>query len=952
MRFTAPLFLILLLALPIIIRWGRPSRGPSRRREMISLALRMLIVAGLIFSLAGLEIVRASDALAVVFLIDASDSMSSAAKAAAVDYTRQAIADMGPDDQAAVVVFGGDALVERGMSPQRRLDAITSIPDTGQTDLAEAIRLALALYPPGAARRMVILSDGAQTTGDALEAARFAAAGGVEIVSLPFVIQPGAEALVTGVEVPARLRQGERFDMRLSLQATQSMRAGVRILAGDRVVYQGAVDLNRGSQSISIPLTAGEPGFVGFVAQIDPERDGYYQNNALAAFAQVQGPPKVLVVALPEGSALASNGEQRPDEYSALVRALEASSFVVEMARPAESPSELSALAEYVSIVLVDVPARELNDRQVNALQSYVRDLGGGLVAVGGPTSYGVGGYYRTPLEETLPVEMAIKDEKRRPSLAIVFIIDHSGSMADRSGGVTKLELAKEAATRSVELLLPRDRAGVVIFDDAASWAVPMTDLSDPVAVIGAIGGIQAGGGTDILAGLQAMARVLPGEAASIKHVILLTDGGADPTGIPELVRRLHSVNGITLTTIGVGRDAAVFLPQLAEIGGGRYRFVADPGAIPSIFAEETSLVSRSYLVEETFFVRQRAASPILSGIDAAPPLHGYVATSPKVAAQTILVSGQDDPILAAWQYGLGKAVAFTSDASGRWAQEWIGWEGFPRFWAQAVRYTAGDLANPALSVQVEREGEDARLIIDARDESGNYLNGYTAQARIVAPGGEVEAIDATQIAPGRYTATFRPHEQGAYLIGASAQSAEGGVALTETAGWVMSYSPEYGELESDPDALYRLTLAVNGRIASDNPADVFGHTLPPPNAARPVWPWLLTLAALLLPFDIGVRRLAIGRADVERAWAKLKRAIRPERAADDRPPERSPGMETLLRVKERTRAPSTEPIERIGPDVSARTPVESVPPPVPDQVVSTTAALLERKRSRRDKQG
>ena len=965
MHFTTPFNLILLLAVPFIAWLGWPTRGFARRLEVASLAVRMVIVLCLVLSLSGLEIARAASDLAVVFLIDASDSMSDAAKAAATNFTRQAIAAMGPDDQAAVIVFAGDALVERSMSTGRALDAMTSIPFSSQTDLGEAIQLALALYPPGAARRLVILSDAAETTGDMFGAAQLAAATGVEIVAVPFFVQPGAEATVTGIDVPPRLRQGERFDVNVSMRATQPTRAGIRVMAGGEVAYQGTVDLNRGSQSISIPLTAGEPGFVDFLVQIDPERDRHYQNNELAAFSRVVGPPKVLVVTLPEDPSFAAGGRPRPDEHSRLVDALEAASFVVDIARPGELPPQLSALAEYASVVLVDVPARELGPRQLSALQSYVRDLGGGLVAIGGPTSFGVGGYYRTPLEVALPVEMSIDDQQRRPSLAMVFVIDHSGSMADLSDGVSKLDLAKEAAARSVELLFPTDRVGVVIFDDSASWVTPLTDLSDPDGVIRAIGGIRAGGGTDILAGLQAMARELPNDPAGVKHVILLTDGGANPAGIPELVRRLHDENGITLTAVGVGRDAAPFLPQLAQIGGGRYHFAADAGAIPTIFTEETTLASRAYVVEEAFFPKQVNQSPILSGIAEAPRLHGYVATTAKDAAQTILISAQRDPILAAWQHGLGRAVAFTSDATGRWARDWIGWEGFPTFWAQAIRYTVGDPVPSNLNVQVDQGGEEARLIVDARSEQGDFLNGLTLQANIVGPDGRVEALEAGQVAPGRYQASFQPRAPGAYLIGVSAQSASGD-NFTETAGWVQSYSPEYRELESDPDSLYRLTIAVNGRVASDNPAEVFAHSLSAPGAARPVWPWLLALAALLLPMDIAMRRLTLSRADLQRAWARAMGAFRVRQRATGQGVQRSERMATLLGAKERTH-PSDGPAEAadsrvakigtfVSPEDTAKPEAASEaglqPASVEDKAVSTTAALLARKRSKRQKRG
>jgi hypothetical protein len=331
------------------------------------------------------------------------------------------------------------------------------------------------------------------------------------------------------------------------------------VLAKNEVLYESAHDLHKGLQTLSLPLTAQEPGFVSYQVQITPEQDAFYKNNQLDTFSHVEGPPRVLMVAPPTGVAL-PNGDIRPDETSLLLQSLTSAGFDVKLVTPSFMPADLPTLAQYNSIVLVDVPASQLGNNQMETLQSYVRDLGGGLVAVGGPTSYGVGGYYGTPLEDALPVDMQIKDEKRRPSLDIVFIIDHSGSMGETSGGVTKLELAKEAAARSIELLFPNDRVGVIAFDDTASWVVPMTDLQNPEDVANAIGGIQIGGGTDIYAGLLAMSKVLPDDPAKVKHVILLTDGGADSTGIPELVKKLYQENGITLSTVGVGNDAAPFL--------------------------------------------------------------------------------------------------------------------------------------------------------------------------------------------------------------------------------------------------------------------------------------------------------------------------------------------------------------------------------------------------------
>jgi Mg-chelatase subunit ChlD len=978
MRFAFPLALLLIIVLIPVLGMGWPARGSMYRREILSLVLRVGIILCLIFSLAGMEIVRAGRELAVIFLVDVSDSMPEAAIQDAMQFVRDATAEMPQDGsaQAGVIVFGGEALVERPLSASPVIRPITSIPRTNLTDIGKAIHLGLALYPSGSARRMVILSDGLDTSSiedsaSFQEAARLAAGSGVELIMRPFVVDPGLEVLVSDVSAPSQIRQGERFDLSISLEATGPVETSVRVLAGERVIYETRYALERGRQSFNLPLTAEEPGFTSYQVQIEPEEDGFYQNNQAAAYTYVTGPPHLLLVA-PEPGERIGNQRERPDEYTALMRALEAGEFRVDAVPPGALPANLVELANYEALILVDVPARQLTQRQMQAVQSYVRDLGGGLVAVGGPTSYGVGGWYQTPLEETLPVEMQIKDEQRRSSVAMVFIIDRSGSMSSTSGGVSKLDLAKEAAARSVELLSPLDRVGVITFDSAAAWTVPMTDLSNPGEVINAIGSIRAGGGTDILAGLRAMAETLPNEPSSVKHVILLTDGGANPQGIPELVSSMQLQYNITLTAVGVGSDAAPFLEQIAELGGGRYHFTAEPASIPSIFTEETTLATRAYIVEGTFYPQLETPSQILTGIREIPPLHGYVSASSKAAAQTILVSEQGDPILAAWQYGLGRAVAFTSDASGAWGKDWVGWEQFPNFWSQAAGFSSRQVAQSGLQVRVVDQGKQARLEVDAYNLSGSslngpqgtYLNDYQMEANLVGPTGEVSQFTLSQTAPGRYEGSFNPSEQGAYLIRISAESPEGDMTLTETAGWVLSYSPEYSRLGSDPDQLLRVAAQVGGKVASANPGDVFTQDLPAPARSRPAWPWLLALATLALPLDIAARRLLLTKADLSRAGQKARSFLpsmkRPRLQAGERGKAgRSAQVEPLLKVKETIQQRSGN-FEKLLDIQEKDDPGNAAQPtlPTPEREIkmgepktSTAASLLVHKRNRQKRE-
>jgi hypothetical protein len=403
-------------------------------------------------------------------------------------------------------------------------------------------------------------------------------------------------------------------------------------------------------------------------------------------------------------------------------------------------------------------------------------------------------------------------------------------------------------------------------------------------------------------------------------------------------------------------------------LGGGRYHFTNDAASIPTIFTEETTLATRAYIVEESFFPKLVNSSPILAGIDSVPQLYGYVASSPKDLAQVILESDKGDPILAAWQYGLGRSVSFTSDATGRWGKDWVQSEIFPTFWTQAVRYTIGSALDTPLEMSVTSEGEQANLILDAFTHDGGFLNGYQVNANVIAPNGEIQSVSLQQIAPGRYEGQFNPTEQGIYLIRLNGQSTDGnnGGGFSETTGWALSYSPEYRRIEPDPDLLLRLSAITGGRVASPNPADVFSHDLKSSRASRPIWQWLILLAAILFPFDIAVRRLIITRQDMARLREWLIRRLGLRKRFELEAAQRSERIEALFQAKGRVRdgtgppSQSSAPVEVLTPAEEAEPQIEE--PEIPEKnfepevsapqepAIPLTKTLLERKKSQRKK--
>jgi uncharacterized membrane protein len=907
LTFTTPAALLLLVCLAFVAWLGWPRTAYRRARDRVSLFVRALIVLALVLALAGLQRVEGANALAVVFVLDRSDSIPAEAREAQIAYVRDALTAMPPDDRAGVVVFGADALIEQPLAALRTLAAVRSTPISGGSDIAEALNLAMALFPPERARRIVLLSDGLQTVGSAAAAAEHAAATGVEISIVPFVGGDARDMQVTAVSAPASVNAGQTFDLSVTVSAQAPETATLDLFAEGALISSQPVALDAGETTFTYTLTAGEGGFSDFQARINPQTaadapgaaepppapvgDRFYQNNQLAAFTRVVGPPRVLVMAV------------QPEESRFLAAALREQGFTVDERTPSAVPLDIAALERYDAVIVADVPATALSPRRQALLRTYVRDLGGGLVFVGGPNSYAPGGYFDQPLADALPVEMQIRDQQRLPQFTIAYVIDRSGSMLDIGpSGVENIELAKEAIIRSLELLQPTDRAGVVSFDTEGIWVAELQPVLDRFALQNRVGSLRAGGGTDILAGYRLAATALAEDPAQRKHIIILTDGGADPTGLVELAQTLNTGDetGVTTSVVAIG-GGPDFLAEMARVGGGNYYDVQRADDIPTIFTQETVLAQRSYIIEGAFTPGIGAPSPILTGLTGTPPLLGYVATSARDTAQVVLNSAEPyrDPVLAQWQYGLGRAVAFTSDATARWGAAWVAWPDFARFWGQAVRYTIIEGADDQVETRIVMQGEQALITVDARvpddpatpdDEAGGFLNGLALSASVVAPDESARRVVLRQTAPGLYQGAFTPPLEGAYFIHVS-ESAGGetadGPGVSQTSGWVMAYSPEYalraGASAADGVALLALLAeTTGGRDLSAEPAAAFARTLQADGAAQPLAPWLLLAALVLLPFDVAVRRLIITATDIARARAWMRARFGAGPAADD----------------------------------------------------------------------
>jgi len=946
--FIEPIWLWLLVPAGVVVTvgWLGASRTLPAGRRIASLAIRLTLVTCLVLALAGMRLALPADRLSVVFLLDASASMLDATRAELVDWARGAVRGKPEADTAGVVVFGANALVDRLPSELNELADPASEPVVGATDIAAAVRLGAAIMPAGTQQRLVLLSDGNDTSGDAEEAIAAATARGIRLdVVLP-VDESAAEVLVDAVDAPSGARVGETIDLTVRVRSTIATAATLRLLADGRTVATEELDLEPGLTTVPFTLTADEPGFHVFRAVIEPEEDRFGENNAADAYVLVTGEPQVLV---------ATDDASRAAD---LVASLGEGSLDVTVVPSTGVPSSLTTLAGYDTIVLDNVEADALGATTMASLQVYVRDLGKGLVMLGGRDSFGAGGYLDTPLEETLPVYMTVRDRERSPDVAMVAVVDRSGSMADchctgdsrdtanPSGtrGFEKVDIAKEAILRAAEALAPTDQLGVVTFNENAHWAVRTAPID--FGALGAGLGFAADGNTNIYAGLEAAYDDLVNNPSSLRHIILITDGWSTSGAYDALLADMREA-GITLSTIGTGGGSAQVLRRLAEQSGGRYYDAADATTIPDIFLRETIRTAGEQIVEETFQPIPSASSEILDGLDAGrlPQLLGYNATTAKGSATVALLTGREDPLLAQWQYGLGRAVAWTSDARQQWATPWIGTAEFGTLTAQLVSWTLPPQDAEGIEVRFS-PGDAGELDVEVTslDDEAGPRNFYRTVIRLVSPDLEPIQTVLEQVGPGRYAGSVRADEPGAYLVRVAQtfEDASGTDAASRTLGVVSPAAEEYRRLGIDAQALRSFAATGAGRelplVADEDAPDPWSHDIQASAFPTPIWPWLLVLAIVLVPIDVGVRRVALSGADLRRAGAWVARRL--GRGAGD--VEQVPGLAELRAARDRTARRSARPASAASVGAAPAAPA-SPPPPSGDRGAAPAAPVPER---------
>ncbi|MBX3357135.1 MAG: VWA domain-containing protein [Phycisphaeraceae bacterium] len=927
-RFDQPVWLLLLaLSVPVAVIGVRWLTGMSPVRRATAIVARVVLVALVSAMLAGATAVRTTERLAVVAVVDVSGSVRRLADQAGTGevgsgdgrraleavrhFLEAAAADRKPDDLLGIVVFDSSAVAvatpTRADVLQRSLDV-----STGEgSNIGEALRFAAALFPPDATRRIVLFSDGNETAGRAMEAAKELSAsaglggvasagresGGVVVDVVPIAYHFSNEVVVEAVEAPPTAPPEGTINVRVVLSATSPASGVLRLLnEGEEIDINGAeagsarrVTLapGRSVESIAVKLDASRVH--RFEAIFEPDA-GPTRSGGAAAYAGdtvlTNNRAESFTITAGRGSVLVVDGVSGGDAQGAgatLARTLSGAGIDVETVAPAGLPGDPLSLQAYDLVILQNVAADALPRNSHALLASYVSDQGGGLIMVGGPDSFGAGGWKGSDLEAVLPVRLDLPEKLVVPAAAIVLVLDDSGSMSRSVMGSsrTQQEVANEGAALAVQSLDRTDMVGVIAFNSDYVVLVPLDRNTEPDRTCSIIRSIRPDGGTEIGPALEEAFNQLKDAEATVRHVILLTDGvSGDRQSLPDLAVRMKE-EGISLSTIAVGDGAdAQTLQVMADRGGGAFYRVTDPSLLPRIFLKAVRVV-RTPLIREAPFtpVVLATGSPVTEGVGAGmPPLRGLVLTQPRPERTVTLAmtTPTGEPLLAYWNAGLGRVAAFTSDAHSKWAQGWIGWPGYRRMWTQLEREIARPATDRTAELTTEVVGDSLRLRLDAADKDGRPLDLLSVPAKVYGPDGKVIATQLAQTAPGVYEGSVQATGSGNYV--AVLTPRQGTRRLPPVLGGASRASGvEFRALSSNIGLLRDVAGVTGGRVydlRDPSSANLFDRTgVRPSEARQPLWRPLLLWTIIVLLMDVATRRIAWDRFFSSRYGADVKAA-------------------------------------------------------------------------------
>ncbi len=840
-NFVQPLYLLLIPVAIAFVIFVKTKSGRAYSNHAVYKTVRSLVFTVLILALAGPTVRGFTDKITTVLAVDLSHSISSE-KERILSIIKSAYTE-NIRDSVGIVCFGADAKVETMPTEDFSPSLNTSV-SPNYSNIDSGLKMSGTVLPEDSKKRIVLFTDGLENMGDALTQAKVLRDRGTELNIYPISGGLAEEVQLVSVNIPKYLKKSTQYPIEISAFSLTQTNAQIFVYRDNQLIAQDEVVIRQGENKYIFKDISHKSGGTVYRAEIVAEKDTFQQNNRLYAYSYIEGEPNILLIGSTEDT----------DE---LKKILDAAGANLNRVQPSQVTEDLQVLNTYDEIILANTPVSSLSEDFLKSLESYVKDNSGGLLVTGGENAYALGDYYDTPLETVLPVEMQLKDKDDKANLGLITVIDRSGSMGMGEYGVSKLEMAKEALIRSADNLKKDDFLGVISFDTEFDWSLEFMQVGENTGYIKEkIAKINMGGGTSILPALTEAYNKLATADTKLKHIVLLTDGQAEQTGYDSLITMMREA-GITLSTVAVGTDSdTVLLNKLALTGGGRYYFTNEFTDLPKIFVKETKLAGRDYLVNEDFYPVADYDHPILKGVESLPKLSGYVATTPKSTAEVVLrhvnQKGIPEPILACWQYGLGKTAAWTTDLKGNRTAEWLSSDEGIKTVLNMVSWTMRKQDASQLNISTKANGTGTDILIDFP----YYSDILSVRATLVSSEGVTHDVTFDTVAPGKYSG-FLPENTGdVYTV--NMEISRYGSTQRFVTGLSIGYPPEYDIRNKERGLQLLKNMAqISGGMIIDRPEQVFQPLKLKDNGYTDtdLSDIFLTLGIILFLADIAIRR-------------------------------------------------------------------------------------------------
>jgi Mg-chelatase subunit ChlD len=831
MHFTHPSWLLLIGVVPWVVATARSSRvSPA------TVVVRVSLVTCLVLACAGLEVGLSDGSSSVVFVLDRSNSIAPGEQSQALRRIVTLAAGMRDHDQSALVVFGTDAVIDQRLAPGPPATKVGSPVDGSGTNLETALRVARAALPPDGLRKIVLLSDGHETDGEAVREASLAAADGVRIDVAPLA-SPAAQMRIGKVIAPQQVRVGEPYAVVAEVLGAPRGTGTVSIERDGRVVNTSQVTLDfSGTAKAVIEERQSVSGSAAYAATVSGRPTDASPIAETGAVVVAAGGATVLYV---------SRGGSSIDEV------LASGQFQVVRIHPEALPTAVAGLAPYAAVILDEIPAETLIEPQTRALSAFVDQHGGGLLVVGTSRTLGPSGYPGTLLGEALPVDLRKRSGTRAPDVALVVVFDKSGSMADASTGISKIELARRAVLGVLQVVPPTDPIGVIAFDTVPTATAPLSTGHTAVTLMDVLRRIEPAGSTMIAPAMETAREWLRASGVARRQILLLSDGRSGPADGARLMELARARDvGWSIVAIGPDVDRGLF-ERLAQENAGRVYFPENVNMLPDIVAREAARATGGWRVQQQFVPRVLVPHPVLTGIDGAaiPALDGYAASVARPTASVIFGSPLGDPIFSAWRFGLGRVAVFNAGMG----PAFRGWTGFAPLWLQTARWI-GRSHDSSARIQAEiisRRGE-AVLGVEVRTAAGDYMNALDGEAAVREPDGRINTIAFRQTEPGRYEARLTTPKRGPYLTSISMRDPVSGESFSALRGSFLGGSREHTGENADMERLAQIAHAGGGALLGGTDDPFSGAR---PRAYRNLSTALALMALVMFLGDVALRR-------------------------------------------------------------------------------------------------